>query len=140
MNPENQQIPPIQPVQPQAPVAPPIQPAQQFSPLGTPGQAPVQTGNFPQPAASSATPISGMKPPTIINVQKQKKWALVAAIASIAIFVGGLLFGYVFAAAAILGAYAVAIGARTKATPTIILGVIGLVLNFGLYTLSLFIK
>lgn len=116
MNPENQQTPPIQPPQP------------------------VQTGTFPQPAASSATPISGMKPPTAANLQKQKKWALIAAVASIAIFIGGLLFGYVFAAAALLGAYAVAIGARTKATPTIILGAIGLVLNFGLFTLSFFIK
>jgi len=113
MNPENQQT----PVTPQQPTAAPV----------------------PQPAASAQN-ISGITPPTSANIDKQKKLALILAIGSIAIFIGGLIAGYVFAAAAFLGAYAAVVGFRTKTTLTIVLGLIGLVLNFGLYTLSIFVK
>jgi hypothetical protein len=130
MNPENQQTPPVQPIQPQPTPVPPFQPAQPVT----------QPTAFPQPATTSVTPISGMTPPTSANLEKQKKLALILAIASIVIFIVGLIVGYVLAIAAFLGAYALVIGIRTKSVPTIILGAIGLVLNLGLYTLSIFVK
>jgi hypothetical protein len=134
MNPETPQAP--QPLQPAQPVTP-IQPAP-FTPTAS-TQPAAQPTVFPQPAATAGA-VTGMAPPTAANLQKQKKLALILAIISIVIFIIGLVVGYVFAAAALLGAYAVVIGIRTKAMPTIILGAIGLVLNFGLYTLSIFIK
>lgn len=130
MNPENQQPQPTQPVQPAPTPTPFAAPASE--------QPTQQPAAFPQPAATSATPVTGMTPPTSSNLQKQKKLALILAIISVVIFIIGLIVGYVFAAAAILGAYAVVIGARTKAVPTIVIGALGLILNFGLYTLSLF--
>ncbi|HEY8886706.1 MAG TPA: hypothetical protein VIM31_04390 [Candidatus Microsaccharimonas sp.] len=144
MNPDTQPTPqPAQPAQPTPetpfqPVQPvtPIQPTAMVSPLTQPSP---QSTVFAQPAPTAQT-VTGMAAPTSANLQKQKKLALILAIASIVIFIGGLLVGYVFAAAAFLGAYAIVIGIRTKATPTIILGAIGLVLNLGLYTLSIFIK
>lgn len=127
MNPENQQTPPVQPIQLQPTPVPEFQPA-------------AQSTAFPQPATTSITPISGMTPPTSANLEKQKKLALILAIASIVIFIVGLIVGYVLAIAAFLGAYALVIGIRTKSVPTIILGTIGLVLNLGLYVLSMFVK
>jgi hypothetical protein len=136
MNPENQQ--PSQPTEPQPT---PVQPTPTSFNVPSPEQQPIQQPvAFPQPAATSSTPVTGMTPPTSANLQKQKKLAFILAIVSVVIFIIGLFFGYVFAAAAILGAYAVVIGVRTKAVPTIIIGALGLVLNFGLYTLSIFVK
>jgi hypothetical protein len=102
---------------------------------------PVQPDAFPQPAVSSQV-TNGMKPPTSANIQKQQKIALGASILSIVIFIGGLLIGYVFAAAAFLGAYAIAVGVRSNPKPklTITLGAIGLALNLGLYILSIIFK
>lgn len=136
MNPENQQpIQPAQPIQPQ-PVQPiqPIQPAP-LPPLGAAPQpvAPIQPG-------ISSQPIAGMQPATSANLEKQKKLAFVLAIASIIIFVIALLFGYVLAGAAILGAYAVSVGIRVKSKSIIIIGAIGTVLNLGFYIASFFVK
>lgn len=140
MNPENPQTP--QPTPPTQPTPAPFQPTQTGAPIqSTPPVTPAQPVAFPQPAATAQV-TNGMKPPTSANIAKQQKFALIASIASIAIFIVGLLLGYVFAAAALLGAYAIAIGIRSNPKPklTITLGAIGLILNFGLYTLSLFAK
>jgi len=133
MNPETPQTPNPQPSQPQQPPVPPFQPQQPTQPS--------QPSTFPQPAASSQV-VNGMKPPTSVNLEKQRKIALGAAIISIVILVVGLIVGYVFAAAAFLGAYAIAIGIRLTPKPklTITLGAIGLVLNLGLYLISLIAK
>jgi|GEM_PF-2546553 len=139
MNPENPHT-PQQPIQPNA--VPPFQPPQPTTPV-QPTPAPVasvqQPAPFPQPAPATQA-MTGIAAPTSANLLKQKKLALILAIASIVIFIGGFLLGYVFAAAAFLGAYALVIGIRTKATPQIVLGAIGLVLNLGLYILSIFLK
>ena len=143
MNPEHQQTPTAQPIQPQPTPVPPFQPAQPVAPV-QPAQTaqPIpQPTTFPQPA-TSAQAVTGLKPPTTANIEKQKKIALGAAILSIIIFIGGLIVGYVFAAAAFLGAYAIAVGVRANPKPklTIILGSVGLVLNLGLYILSIVMK
>jgi hypothetical protein len=137
MNPENQQVPTPQPIQPQPAPVPPFQPAQPV----TPAQPTPQPSAFPQPAATTQA-LTGLKPPTTANIEKQKKIALGAAILSIVIFIVGLIAGYVFAAAAFLGAYAIAIGIRANPKPklTIALGSVGLVLNLGLYILSIVTK
>lgn len=121
MNPENPQ-----PTPTSTPTTPPLNPA----------PAP-QPSTVPQPAAT-AQAVTGMAPPTKENLQKQAKVAMVLSIISIAIFVIGIIFGFTWALAAILGAYGAAIGVRTKSVPLIIVGAIGLVLNFGLYTISIF--
>ena len=93
--------------------------------------------NVPQPA-SSAQAKSGMAPPTASNVSKQKKIAFALAILSIVIFVVGLIAGFTLAVAAILGAYALSVGIRSKSLGLIVTGSIGLALNLGLFLLASF--
>jgi len=93
----------------------------------------------PQPAVS-AHAITGMKPPTSSFTSVQGKLALVIAIASIIIFFVGIITGYVWMYTAFLGAYATAVGIRTKSKLIIILGAVGTILNLGLTLLAVFAK
>ena len=98
-----------------------------------------QSDPVPQPAASAHT-VTGMKAPTVSYTSAQGKVALFLAVASIVIFIIGIIFGYVWVYTAFLGAYATAVGIRTKSKLIIVLGIVGTVLNLGLFLLTLFIK
>jgi hypothetical protein len=112
------------PVTPSAPAQPVTQPITQLT-------------SVPQPA-SSATVTNGMAPQTSERLAKQKKLAYALSIVSIVIFVVALASGYTFAFAALLAAYGLMVGIRTKTVPLIVVAAIGLVLNFGVYTISVF--
>ena len=105
-------------------------PAEQQQPTTTP-VAPVT-----QPVAGS--PTIGIKPNTKENVFKQKRLAYILSIVSLVIFFVAFFYGYALGTAAFLGAYGLLVGIKTKTTPLIILGSIGILLNFGFYTISVF--
>ena len=92
---------------------------------------------IPQPAVS-AHAITGMKPPTSSFTSVQGKLALTIAIISIVIFFIGIITGYIWMYTAFLGAYATAVGIRTKSKLIIILGAAGTILNLGLTLLAIF--
>lgn len=92
---------------------------------------------IPQPSAS-ATVTSGVVPLTKENTQKQKKLGLILGIVSVVAFVASLFIGYTAPFMAILGAYSLYIGIRTKTIGLIVLGSFGTVLNLGIYTLAVF--
>jgi len=101
-------------------------------------QAPVtQPTNVPQPAQSTEV-MNGMSAPTKENLKSKKMFGYIFTIASIVIFLVAFSFGYVFGALALLAAIGLLYGIKTKTTPVIVLGVIGLLLNFGFYTVSVF--
>jgi len=108
------------PVEPQQPAAPVTQPA-----------------NVLQPA-QTAELVNGMNAPTKENLKKKKIAGYVLSIASIVIFGIAFYFGYVFGALALVAAIGLLYGIKTKTTPVIVLGSIGLLLNFGFYTISVF--
>jgi len=101
----------------------------------TPTENPTTPPIVPQPA-SSAQNVGGLKPATKENVDKQKKVAFFLSLASLGLLVLGLLFGFTLPFAAVLGAYALYVGIRTKTKKLIVLGSIGLVLNFAVYILA----
>ena len=98
-----------------------------------------QNSKIPQPSSSAET-TTGMKPATTQNLGKRKTLALVLSIASLVIFIVGLLVGFILPIAAVLGAYGLYIGIRTKTPYLIVLGSIGLAANFILYTLAVILK
>jgi len=108
------------PVEPQQPVAPVAQPT-----------------NVPQPA-QTAELVNGMNAPTKENIKSKKRLGYILSIASIVLFLIAFYFGYVFGALALLAAIGLLYGIKTKTTPIIVLGSIGLLLNFGFYTISIF--
>lgn len=74
-------------------------------------------------------------------IEKQKKYALIAGIASIVLFfILFFVFKYVFVAVGLVGLYAGIAGIRTKSIPPVILGFIGAALNFIAYIASAFIN
>ena len=87
--------------------------------------------------SQSAEFSSGMKPATNANVEKKKRLALWLGIAGIAIFIIGILYGFAVGAGAILGAYALLIGlqSKPKSKSLIIIGSLGLISNFTLFTI-----
>jgi hypothetical protein len=121
MNPSNDPT----PVEPQQPTTP------QTVTQPTGYAAPVT-----QPAAGS--PTTGIKPNTKENIFKRKRLAYILSIVSLIIFFVAFYYGYALGTAAFLGAYGLLIGIKTKTTPLIILGSIGILLNFGFYTISVF--
>jgi len=93
-----------------------------------------------QQPAVSAQAVTGMKAPSGSYTSRQRKIALFLAILSIVIFFVGIIFGYVWIYTAFLGAYATAVGIRTKSKLIIVLGIVGTILNLGLFLLSILIK
>ncbi|MDB5161855.1 MAG: hypothetical protein JWM52_363 [Candidatus Saccharibacteria bacterium] len=91
----------------------------------------------PQPSTSTAV-TSGVVPLTKENTQKQKKLGLILGIVSIVAFIISLFIGYTAPFMAILGAYSLYIGIRTKTVGLIVLGSFGTILNLGIYTLAVF--
>jgi len=111
------------------------------TPTPTPAEqsaAPVtQPTNVPQPTQSTEV-INGMAAPTKENLKMKKRFGYIFSIASIVLFLIAFYFGYVFGALALLAAVGLLYGIKTKTTPVIVLGSIGLLLNFGFYTISVF--
>ena len=108
------------PVEPQQPVAPVAQPT-----------------NVPQPT-QTAELVNGMNAPTKENLKKKITLGYILSIASIILFLVAFYFGYVFGVLALLGAIGLLYGIKTKTVSLIVLGSIGLLLNFGFYTISVF--
>ncbi|MEO6109679.1 MAG: hypothetical protein ABIP50_01550 [Candidatus Saccharimonadales bacterium] len=106
-----------------------------------PQQSPVPTTTTPatppiaQPSPSASV-VSGVVPLNQENTNKQQRIGLILGIISIAGFIISLFVGYSLALVAILGAYTLSIGVRTKSVGLIILGSFGTVLNLGLFILA----
>jgi len=98
--------------------------------------APTSTPVVPQPSPSAQSFTGGVTPLTQDNIEKQKKLARTLIIISAVLLVVGLLVGFASAAGAVLGAYALSIGIRTKSTPLKIGGAVTLGLNFTLFTVA----
>jgi len=120
MQPSNDPTPNQTPVEPQQPVTPVIQPT-----------------SVPQPAQSTEV-MNGMAAPTKENLKMKKRLGYILSIASIVLFVIAFYYGYVFGALALLAAVGLLYGIKTKTTPVIVLGSIGLLLNLGFYLVSVF--
>jgi len=102
-----------------------------------PQQPVTQPSGVPQPA-QTANLVNGMQAPTKEYLLKQKRIGYVLSIISIVLFVVALLNGYVFGILALLAAYGLLMGIKTKTVLLIVLASIGLLLNFGFYTISVF--
>jgi len=105
-------------------------------PMSPPVTPPVQP-TVQQPSGFTQN-MSGTTPLTTENIAKQKKLAIGFALASYALFILGILFGFATGAGAILGALTLATGIRgkVKSPLLIVMGSIGLLLNFGLFTIA----
>jgi hypothetical protein len=104
----------------------------------SPAAAPVtQPTSVPQPA-QTAELVNGMQAPTAAHLKKQRRLGYILSIASIVLFLVAFYYGYVLGILAFLGAYGLLMGIKTKTVPLIVLGSIGLLLNFGFYTISVF--
>jgi len=106
----------------------PETPAQPTTPV-------TQPSTISQPVLDAAS-TGGYRIPTKENLSKLKKIGYVLAILSIVLFFVVLSFGYTLAALALLGAFGLLYGIKTKTTLLIVLGSIGLILNLGAYTIS----
>jgi len=96
-----------------------------------------QPTSVPQPTLNTAT-AQGMQAPTKQNLKKQKIAGYIFAIISMLWFIASFASGYATGAPAILGAFALLFGIKSKSVPLIVLGSIGLALNFALYTFAVF--
>jgi hypothetical protein len=121
-----------------------MQPQNSNVPPDSPEPSPIPsqpTNEIPsvQPAADAQV-TTGMTPPTSSVRKKHQTIALVLGILSIVGFFVGLYFGYSAAIASIAAAYTLAIGLRSqpKRKDLLIIGAIGLLLNFGMFTLATF--
>jgi len=120
-----------------------MQPSNDPTPTPTPVETPqpvtpaTQPTNVPQPA-QTAELVNGMNAPTKENLKLKKKLGYILSIASIVLFLIAFYFGYVFGVLALLAAIGLLYGIKTKTTPVIVLGIIGLLLNLGFYTISVF--
>jgi len=115
---------------PTTPTPTPVEPQQPIAPVAQPT-------NVPQPA-QTAELVNGMNPPTKENLKKKITLGYILSIASIILFLVAFYFGYVFGVLALLGAIGLLYGIKTKTVSLIVLGSIGLLLNFGFYTISVF--
>jgi len=109
-------------------------------PSTTPTPTPVETPQpttVPQPTQSTEV-MNGMTPPTKENLKFKKKLGYILSIASIVIFFIAFYYGYVFGAVALLAAFGLLHGIKTKTTPVIVIASIGLLLNLGFYIISVF--
>ena len=116
---------------------PPVNPTPSPTPTPNPDPMTPPPTSVPQPSGYTQQ-MTGVAPQTAENYQKQKKLAILFAIASYALFVLGILFGFATGLGAILGALTLATGIRgkVKSPLLIVMGSIGLALNFGLFTLA----
>lgn len=99
--------------------------------------APATPPVVPQPSGYNQKP-AGVTPLTTENIAKQRKIGIFLAIVSYLLFIAGVIFGFATGAGALLGAVTLAMGVRgkVKSPLLIVMGSIGLALNFGLYTLA----
>lgn len=132
---------PPQPTPGQDPVDPtPPQPPQ-FPMASAPGvipqqYAPPQAQPQPQPAQPAPFPQSTTGLPSL-DVAKEKKRAMWMVIFSLVIFILGFLFGIAALLGAILGVYGARRAKLVNYNSVFVLGIIGAVLNLGLYLLYL---
>jgi len=96
-----------------------------------------QPTSVPQPKLNVAT-AQGMRAPTKENLKKQMIAGYIFAVVSIIWFIVSFTSGYATGAPAILGAFALLFGIKSKNIPLIVLGSIGLALNFAIYTFAIF--
>lgn len=93
-----------------------------------------------QQPSKSAQKVTGQ--PSIQSPKTSKKnrsFALLLGVLSLIAFAMQLITGTYYLIATVLAVWPLYVGVRLKVTPLIILGAVGVVLNFGLYLLAIFL-